>query len=113
MIRTRKSLIEIYCNLRDWKKALNHSLKLIESYRILYSKSHPLLSIQLFSTARIYLSFDYNDINVKELEKIDELLKEALKSLEITHGYQHPITKMIEMNLWDVEGELKLKKRIK
>ncbi|PKC13975.1 SET domain-containing protein [Rhizophagus irregularis] len=110
MIRTRKTLVEIYCNLKDWKKALDHSLKLIESYRILYSKSHPLLSLQIYSTARIYLSFDYNDIKVKDLEKIDELLREALKGLEITHGYQHPITKMVEMNLWDVEGELGLKK---
>ncbi|RIA92052.1 hypothetical protein C1645_765986 [Glomus cerebriforme] len=110
MIRTRKSLIEIYCNLRDWKNALNHSLKLTKSYRILYSKSYPLLSIQLYSTARIYLSFDHNEINVKDLEKIEELLREALKILEITHGFQHPITKMVEMNLWDVQGELKTKK---
>src|SRR6266540_963466 len=94
LIRTRKSLVEIYCNLRDWKIALNHSFELIESYKILYSKLHPLLGIQLYSTARIYLSFDHNDINIRDLEKIDELLKEALKILEITHGFKHPITKM-------------------
>ncbi|CAI2185125.1 7862_t:CDS:10 [Funneliformis geosporum] len=105
LIRTCKSMVEIYCNLRDWKNALIHSFELIESYRILYSKLHPLLGIQLYSTARIYLSFNDNEIDVKKLETIEELLREALKILEITHGFKHPLTKMVEMNLWDVEEE--------
>ncbi|CAG8447867.1 9239_t:CDS:2 [Funneliformis mosseae] len=111
LMRTCKSMVEIYCNLRDWKHALIHSFELIESYRILYSKLHPLLGIQLYSTARIYLSFNDNEIDIKYLEKIEELLREALKILEITHGFKHPLTKMVEMNLWDVEGEIKTKKK--
>ncbi|CAG8608811.1 15820_t:CDS:10 [Funneliformis caledonium] len=111
LMRTCKSMVEIYCNLRDWKHALIHSFELIESYRILYSKLHPLLGIQLYSTARIYLSFNDNEIDIKYLEKIEESLREALKILEITHGFKHPLTKMVEMNLWDVEGEIKTKKK--
>ncbi|CAG8575051.1 9916_t:CDS:2, partial [Dentiscutata heterogama] len=101
LISTRKALFDIYCNLNDWPTALSHSLAIVEAYRILYSRAHPLLGIQIYATARIHMSMDNVDIN-----KIVELLREALKILEVSHGFKHPFTKMVEMNLWDAHGEL-------
>ncbi|CAG8493313.1 21207_t:CDS:10 [Cetraspora pellucida] len=105
LVSTHKALFDIYCNLKNWPEALSHSLALIDSYRILYSRTHPLLGIQIYTTARIYMSMDNVDIC-----KVVELLREALKILEISYGFKHPFTKMVEMNLWDAHGELNSKK---
>ncbi|CAG8484523.1 17759_t:CDS:2, partial [Dentiscutata erythropus] len=105
LISTRKALFDIYCNLNDWPAALSQSLAIVEAYRILYSRAHPLLGIQIYATARIHMSMDNVDIN-----KIVELLREAFKILEVSHGFKHPFTKMVEMNLWDAHGELNSKK---
>ncbi|RIB04301.1 hypothetical protein C2G38_692201 [Gigaspora rosea] len=105
LLSTRKALFDVYCNLKDWPTALSHSLAIVEAYRILYSQTHPLLGIQLYATARIHMLMDNVDIF-----KVVELLREALKILEVSHGFKHPFTKMVEMNLWDAHGELNSKK---
>ncbi|CAG8780177.1 1830_t:CDS:2 [Gigaspora margarita] len=105
LLSTRKALFDVYCNLKDWPTALSHSLAIVEAYRILYPRTHPLLGIQLYATARIHMLMDNVDIF-----KVVELLREALKTLEVSHGFKHPFTKMVEMNLWDAHGELNSKK---
>ncbi|CAG8488228.1 4314_t:CDS:10 [Ambispora gerdemannii] len=102
VIKTRKSLIELYSKQRNWPMALSHSRQLIDVYRFLFTEWHPLIGIQLLVTGRILLCMHQDDEGMQNL-------RDSLRILEVSHGYQHNLTKSVADILKQMEREIAIR----
>ncbi|CAG8452767.1 14536_t:CDS:10 [Ambispora leptoticha] len=102
LIRTQKSLIELYSKQRNWPMALSHSQLLIDAYRFLFTEWHPLIGIQLLVTGRLLLCMHQDDEGVRNL-------RDSLRILEVSHGYQHSLTKSVADILKQMERDISIR----
>ncbi|KAG9285246.1 hypothetical protein G9A89_002142 [Geosiphon pyriformis] len=105
IIKTRKSLVQIQSRKHEWLSAMSHSLELVKAYQHLFSEFHPLIGIQLLVSARIMLCLHQDEDGIR-------CLKDSLKILEISHGYQHTLTKKVAMSLRELERDISLRNQL-
>src|SRR6185312_7752723 len=99
LVMTHRALFDCSSKLHKWDEALQHAECLERAYHVVYPEYHPDTAVQIYRVAKILLYMN-------QLEKAVTELRYALKISEVTCGYRHKLTKVIETSLKNSEAEI-------
>jgi hypothetical protein len=83
-LQARKLLIDISLQLKEFDYALTESKEILDIYRLVLPENHPMFSIILFYIAKL------TAFSALGLTEATSTIKNAIQSLEVTHGERHP-----------------------
>ncbi|XP_075509386.1 LOW QUALITY PROTEIN: histone-lysine N-methyltransferase ASHR1 [Primulina tabacum] len=104
LMRTRETLLKVFMELQDWKKALSYCRLTIPIYESVYPRFHPLLGLQYYTCGKLEWLLGETEQAVKSLIRAWDVLR-------ITHGTKTPFMMELASKLEEARAEASYKLR--